>query len=132
MTHSFPTLRSTALTEALSIEPTVRDTYRNSTKGSPLPLFDTMYPYCSRAGGIKSGPELGQNWEVWPIVAVTARRQIEQCVAHRMEGVSLLAKVGSARFRQRLVLRTGATAIGPKSKQLSDFLDRQAEIASIG
>src|SRR3546814_9895529 len=61
-----------------------------------------MYPYCSKAVGIKSGPELGQNWAVWPIVAVTARRQIEQCVAHRMEGVSLLAKVGRARFRQRL------------------------------
>src|SRR3546814_20159369 len=91
-----------------------------------------MYPYCSKAVGIKSGPELGQNWAVWPIVAVTARRQIEQCVAHRMEGVSLLAKVGRARFRQRLDLRTGATAIGPQTKQLSDFLDRKAAIAGIG
>src|SRR3546814_14839626 len=91
-----------------------------------------MYPYCSKAVGIKSGPELGQNWAVWPIVAVTARRQIEQCVAHRMEGVSLLAKVGRARFRQRIDLRTGATAFGPQTKQLSDFLDRKAEIAGIG
>src|SRR3546814_14890528 len=49
-----------------------------------------------------------------------------------MEGVSLLAKVGRARFRQRLDLRTSATAIGPQTKQLSDFLDRKAEIAGIG
>lgn len=80
----------------------------------------------------KSGRQLCENWAVGPIITMAARRQIEQRVAHRLERVGLSTKVGRARFRQRLDLRTGAIAIGPKPKQLSDFFDRKAEIAGIG
>lgn len=58
-------------------------------------------------------------------------RQIEQRAAHRLKRGCLPTKVRRARFRQRLDLRTGATAIGPQIKKLSDFFNRKAEVAGI-
>jgi hypothetical protein len=75
---------------------------------------------------------LAQDWTVGPIIAVATRRQIEQRLAHRLKRIGLPAKFLCARFGQHLDLRTGAMAIGPKPKQLSDFFDRKAEIAGIG
>ncbi len=51
---------------------------------------------------------------------------------HCLKRCGLPTKFCGARLCQRLDLRTGPIAIGPKPKQLSDFFDRKAEITGIG
>lgn len=63
---------------------------------------------------------------------MAAVSKIQECALHCLKRFGLSTKVGRARFRQRLDLRTGAITIGPKPKQLSDLFNRKAEIAGIG
>ncbi len=81
---------------------------------------------------IGSGRQTRQYRTFRPLISVTALRQIQQRFTHRIERIRLSAKIRRARFCQRPDLRTGAITIGPQIKQLSDFLDRKAEIAGIG
>src|SRR3546814_18075991 len=72
------------------------------------------------------------NWTVWPVVAMAAFSQFEQCPAQRLKRFGLAAQFLGAGDGEGLDLGAGTLAVAPQPQQTSDILDRKAEVTGIG
>src|SRR3546814_14347799 len=64
------------------------------------------------------------NWTVWPVVAMAAFSQFEQCQAQRLKRFGLAAQFLGAGYGEGLDLGAGTLAVAPQPQQTSDILDR--------